>query len=121
MRESGRRSVDNPGVRAALEANRAQMDSMRSRLLGKVPAPLQPPGVPRQSGEPSGSGTASERAAETAQAMEHHSSSRSNPFYGEVRRGAGTQPCSQGLARAAGLFSRVWVWCAGVSSVAWLF
>lgn len=99
MRESGRRSVDNPEVRAALEANRAQMDSMRSRLLGKVPAPLQQSGVPRQSGDSSGSGTALERAAEGAGAMEHHSSSRSNPFYGEVRVGG----------RAARPGARIWL------------
>ncbi|KFM24916.1 Gamma-tubulin complex component 2 [Auxenochlorella protothecoides] len=39
MQGDSRRQVDTPGVRAALEANRAQLEVMRSRLLGKTPLP----------------------------------------------------------------------------------
>ncbi|RMZ52722.1 hypothetical protein APUTEX25_000841 [Auxenochlorella protothecoides] len=40
MQGDSRRQVDTPGVRAALEANRAQLEVMRSRLLGKAQTPL---------------------------------------------------------------------------------
>lgn len=85
MQGDSRRQVDTPGVRAALEANRAQLEVMRSRLLGKVPAPVPGP-VSRPQ----------DRAQDVAQTPKQGygdgnrgscpdpSGARSNPVYGEA-------------------------------------